>query len=408
MPKEKKKRTPVKTRDFGTSSRELRSQTLARRKKDEQDERLAAQRLAQELQKQRDSRLANRAPAVDGNLSDGNFHMAFVQMGQGDCAIMATPAGRVVIIDCGSSSREEPAISFDRRVSSVLLDAKFLKSSDVVDALILTHSDKDHYNNLSIVLPKNISVQNVYHSDKCTTYSLAETGAWLLSHVVDINRIFAVDHHMNGGAAAPVIRLNETPVEPATDTEKINRSDGDGGIRIIDEPNCKISLLASNVNTLDPPDHSTEKNRGSVVTLVEVFGEKLLVCGDATFATERYVLNQHRARITNVTLAQAGHHGSARTSSSDEYVQCVNPKLAVISAGRTVDGDNLPSYDVIDRYIRQMTRATAIHAHEIYYWHSQGLADGFVNDFLVTTSPLYVTGSWTTYYYTIRAPGGGA
>jgi hypothetical protein len=55
-----------------------------------------------------------------------------------------------------------------------------------------------------------------------------------------------------------------------------------------------------------------------------------------------------------------------------------------------------------------MTRATAIHAHEIYYWHSQGLADGFVNDFLVTTSPLYVTGSWTTYYYTIRAPGGGA
>jgi beta-lactamase superfamily II metal-dependent hydrolase len=330
-------------------------------------------------------------------------------MGQGDCTIMATPEGRVVMIDCGSDSTEtKDKTVFTLRVASILRNAKFLRHSRLVDALILTHSDTDHYNHLKRVLPQNTKFQNIYHSDKRDTYSEAGTSAFLLSRAVSESRIFAVDHHMNRPAKTPVIRLNGVSVKPATGTEKINVLDGNGGIRIVNEPDCKISLLASNVNPPQPQDNSNPKNRGSIVTLVEVFGETLLMCGDATVATEKYVLDRHRARITDVTLAQAGHHGSARTSSSLDYVQCVNPELAIVSAGKAVVKDHLPSYTVIKRYTAQMTRAADIDEHEIFYWRCYGLSDGYGYESDITRRPIHVTGSWMTYYYTIKAPGGGA
>jgi beta-lactamase superfamily II metal-dependent hydrolase len=412
--KGKKTRDDLKTKTMKPmiEARKTRSQTEPDRLKEKRAKEIEAARVADDLRKKRAAMLASRTPAAPGNRGDGNFHAAFVQMGQGDCTIMTTPAGRVIIIDCGSDATEssDDDTAYKNRVKSVLMGDKFLKGSTVVDALILTHADTDHYNKLSAVLPDGVQFQAVYHSDARDAYATGQTSDWIYTRTVNFKLIFAVEHHTNDGATAPTIRLGTKKVQAATATETVNRLDGQGGIRIIDEPQCKVSLLAANVNTNTPPDNSNPRNRGSIVTLIEVFGEKLLMCGDATRATEKYVLDQHAARITNVSLAQAGHHGSDKTSSSPEYVSKVNPKVAVVSAGKQVVKDHLPSYNVLYRYINMMTglggRATDIAEHEIFFWKSQGSSGGFTFESDSTVKPVYVTGSWSTFYLTLTAPGG--
>ncbi|HXA59690.1 MAG TPA: hypothetical protein VNW94_11060, partial [Streptosporangiaceae bacterium] len=90
-PQKDRTRKPVKT--YGVvKKRKTRSQT-----KPERDARLAAIRAqiaadAAALALQRAQDVAARPPAPAGNRGDGQLHMAFIRVGQGDCAVMSTPA----------------------------------------------------------------------------------------------------------------------------------------------------------------------------------------------------------------------------------------------------------------------------------------------------------------------------
>src|SRR4051795_11468447 len=42
----------------------------------------------------------------EGTRGDGVFYLTFLQMGQGDGAIMSTPQGKIVMIDCGTVSTD--------------------------------------------------------------------------------------------------------------------------------------------------------------------------------------------------------------------------------------------------------------------------------------------------------------
>jgi beta-lactamase superfamily II metal-dependent hydrolase len=396
-----RKRKPDKSL-YQPTRRVTRSMTLPKRREAERKKLERAARLEQDLIERREEALRNKPVAPKGSRGDGNFHMAFVQMGQGDCCIMTTPRGRVVMIDCGSDSREEQDVDlFVDRVRSVLYGKKFLKGSKTVDVVILTHPDTDHYNHFKQVLKDGTKLVAVYHSARRSWYSEGQTSNWLLERVDQERQIRRVEHHQNANVAT--IALNGTNVKAATKTETVNRLDGDGGIRVLDEPNCKISILAGGVATDYGSDNSNIINRGSLVTLIEVFGERILLCGDATRSTERYLLREHEDRIGQVTLATAGHHGSNYTSSSAAYVGQVEPKLVVISAGKHVRKDHLPSEEVIDRYIDNLGRGTKISSHEIYYW-SAGAMGSFFSTFKFIEFPVHITGSWGTFYYTLEKP----
>jgi beta-lactamase superfamily II metal-dependent hydrolase len=398
MPQKRtRQRKPVKKTEW-SSSRETRSRTAQRRAKEERERLTTARRQEEELLRRREKALNNRPPAPAGSRGDGNFHMAFLQMGQGDCCVMATPRGRIVMIDCGSDSREEDDGTFVARVHSVLYKKKFLRTTNNIDVLILTHPDTDHYNHLKQVLNDGTRFIAIYHSSARTGYSEGQTSGWLLARVEQDRQIYRVQHHSNAGSQ--VIKLNDDDVAPADKNQTINRLDNAGGIRVIDEPNCKISILAGGVAVDYKKDKSNITNRGSVVTMIEVFGEKILMCGDATRSTEHYVLTRHANRIRRVDLAQAGHHGSDLTSSSPAYVTQVEPELVIVSAGKNVRKDHLPSQEVINRYLDRMGRATLIADHEIFFWKKGGLKS-YYNTSKFIKYPLRITGSWSTYYYSL-------
>lgn len=412
MPPSKKKRKRSEEPDEEEiQQREPRTRRETKPKRDaalalEADRKRAA---AAELEAKRLKDLRDRPPAKPGNRGDGSLHVAFIRVGQGDCAVMSTPKGTVIMFDCGSDSMEdEEKFKFRSRVRKVLTGPKFLGTSNKVDILILTHPDTDHYNKLQSVLPPSCEIVKCYHSAPRSMYSADQTSAFLAGTTAD-SAVLEVVVNDDRNPKRPVpgeISLNGIPVE-AADTEKeitVDRLDGKGGILIVDEENCKVSIVAAGVQHNYHNDSSNETNRGSIVTLVEANGEKLLMCGDATINTEQFLINTAKERLTDLALVQAGHHGSINTSSSQAFIDMVNPIAVVASAGKKIPMHHLPSKEVITRYNNKLTakeRATTSN-HETFCWAPAALKS-YVDDSVWTEQQVYTTGSYDTVYQTFPA-----
>jgi beta-lactamase superfamily II metal-dependent hydrolase len=407
MPKGKiRKRTEKKDPFFKAPTpsvlkRVTRSQTKEERDKQRQ---LLLDQLeieAAALKKKRDDALANQPKAPAGQCGDGRLHIAFVQMGQGDCTLISTPKGRFIMIDCGSDATEEyDSKAYDKRISDTIQGKKFMggtKDVKQLDVLILTHADTDHYNKLVNVLRDDTVIHSIYHSGEIQHYAGGVSG-WLRGHV-NTNFIYAVTLKADR-------QVVKDPNSPRTVAKQINGKapanldvekkilglDNRGVLRIVHEENCQISLLASNHSQNTEDDKSQgDRNRGSVVTLIEAFGKKILICGDATKSTEKFLLDEYGDLLANLDLMQAPHHGSNVTSSSDSLVNKLKPKKAIISAGKEVYKDHLPSQVVIKKYLDQQADKQ-VPSHEVFYWVEGGY-HGFIKGSQFIERYLYITGS---------------
>ena len=116
---------------------------------------------------------------------DGKFEFMFVSMGQGECTLIRCPDGRVGMIDCGSKaySGDDVSAAEKKRVMSEIgqglcnqIDQwtgnytypdiqPSITNKNVLDFLILTHCDGDHYNKIVEFIPTTITIRNVYFSD---------------------------------------------------------------------------------------------------------------------------------------------------------------------------------------------------------------------------------------------------
>ncbi|GAB3279499.1 ComEC/Rec2 family competence protein [Kineosporia babensis] len=387
------------TRSATKPARDAKLQAIAQQALAEQ--RALAQRRAQDL--------ANRPVAPPGNRGDGQLHLAFVKIGQGDCAIMATPRGQIVLFDCGSDAKDsETDLLYRRRVQAVLTRAKFMAGYNTVDILVLTHPDADHYNQLTNILNPAVTINNVYFSSELRFYAQGATSSFITTQMSNVLGIKKVVHNHDPGNQAPgqvTIAVNggtPTPVPAASAGVFVDRLDAAGGIRIVDEPNCTVSILAADVSHQYVADNSNTTNRGSVVTLIETTRDKILICGDATFNTEQYLLNTARARITGMSIAQAGHHGSRLTSSSQAFVDTVNPLRSVISAPKAVPLHHLPSEEVIDRYRTRLNTSNRalIPSHETFGWRA-GSFGSYTNESQFHQEQVFTTGSWDTVEFTL-------
>src|ERR1700757_3420076 len=111
-----------------------------------------------------------------------NFIIIYFDMGQGDSILIVCPDQRLVMIDCGSAKglteEEKDTIATEIREHTK-------ENKGKLDALILTHPDKDHYNQVidllyersitsnrkgkrSITRLDTVTIENVYFSAVAT------------------------------------------------------------------------------------------------------------------------------------------------------------------------------------------------------------------------------------------------
>jgi beta-lactamase superfamily II metal-dependent hydrolase len=405
----KRKSDAISPESSETPKRTKRQEAIEQAK---QNKILAEQTARENAQAER-ARLAEQASTRPtgnpGERNDGRFYMSFIEMGQGDCAIICTPEGRIIMVDCGTNSQDkELAKAYLARIKGVLQLPKYLGKSKAIDMLILTHPDKDHYNRLE-KLTDDFQILSVYHSSTISGYGTA--GTWL-SGLTDLIQRVTLNkdgttrgENSLGGGAIPAIVDGES---------KVGRFDATlNGLIVVDEPGkCQITLLASDVayDYAGDDDGAEHRNRGSIVTLIEVFSRRILLCGDATRSTEHFLLlNANReAKLKDLDIVQAGHHGSDVTSSSQRFVQKLNAKhRVIISTGRRGQASHhLPGWAVIDRYVNQFTadsRANDPKSHAVSAWDiTKSLANPFVYDIY---QPVYTTGSSGTWSFDIGSDG---
>ena len=73
------------------------------------------------------------------------------------------------------------------------------------------------------------------------------------------------------------------------------------------------------------------ENDNSNVIYTEIDGYKFMFMGDAGIDKEKDILKKYN--ISNVDVLKVGHHGS-KTSSSEGFINVVNPRYSIISVGK--------------------------------------------------------------------------
>lgn len=383
---------------------------------------------AKELQNQ--VQQARKQARLKANVDDKAFTIALIQMGQGDCFVIFTPGGKIIMIDCGTTASDEdrggqtyktnvddnwsdqeltaanipllPIMDLSLRLKAVL------GTKNKIDYLILTHSDRDHYNQLKGLLGTSMKFGEVYHSDELSNYSANGTAAYIRSQAESADKIFRVIHN---DPKSKKIKLQPEKGNALELDQESNR-----GYLLLDEDNCKIWFLASDVtfnsvSSLDNPitdDDSTQQNRGSLVTLIEVFGKKILICGDATIVTEQYLLAtsedaSNKEAYKDLDILQVPHHGTRLTSSSQDFVDHTNPRNVAVSSARKDQQHRLPQQSTLRRYfwnMRDSKRPLEDKDHEILYW-MQGRGGSPIHCWSTLKRPIYVTGSQGSFGWTI-------
>jgi competence protein ComEC len=231
-------------------------------------------------------------PGVAFGSPDGGRGLAlhFLDVGQGDGAVVRTPGGRWIVIDAGPAGRQTDA---GRRVMIPFLERHGART---LAAIVVSHAHADHMGGVPALLgrfPVGVVLEPAgLVSDPVYTEFLA---------ALDRGRI--AWHPARGGDRFILDGVTFTVLHPAAEWH----------------------------------GWGEDVNEDSVVLLVEFGGFQALFTGDAGFPAEVAL----RGRLRPVDLLKVGHHGS-RGSTGGELLDALRPAAAVISVGRNDYGHPAP------------------------------------------------------------------
>ena len=216
-----------------------------------------------------------------GNTSDpvsgGEVQFHFIDVGQGDAALIRTEKGDI-LIDAGTNSSEDQLKAYLDKLGVTELEYA-----------VFTHPHEDHIGGADMIL-NTYNVKNV-----------------ILPDATSPSKTF--ERMMDAIEAEKCGVIEATPDKTFT----------------VGELTCTI---------LAPISTSyTETNDYSVVIRADYGETSVLFTGDAETHSESEMLERYRFKgLLDCDILKAGHHGSD-TSSSQAFLDAVTPVYAVISVG---------------------------------------------------------------------------
>jgi competence protein ComEC len=216
--------------------------------------------------------------------SEALLRVTFLDVGQGDAAVLHLPGGEAMVIDAGAATE-----GYDAGERVIL---PYLRHCGMrrLHTLVITHPDNDHRGGADAVL------------EELPVGDILLGGSW----------------PKDGAAGALLSRMHER-VDSVRDVR--------AGTRIVLPGGAVLYVLS-------PPEgeHCEASNEHSVVFLLVHGQTRILFTGDADVEAEQRMVERY-GDFLQADVLKVGHHGSA-TSSCAAFVSRVRPKHAVISAGR--------------------------------------------------------------------------
>ena len=231
--------------------------------------------------------------------SDLKVH--FIDVGQGDATFIITPNNSTILIDGGGNLTS----SFDVGENTLIpyiLDRGFSS----IDFVMISHFDYDHVGGILSLL-ENLEVKKIIISKQ---YEMTDNYEKFLEIVCNKN----IDIILVGAG------------------DKINI-----------EKNLYFDILWPS------KDFITENaiNNNAIVAKM-VYGKfNMLFTGDIEEIAEKEILKNYDKKVLNAVVLKVAHHGS-KTSSTEEFLENVNPKIALIGVGKNNNFGH-PSGEVLYR-----------------------------------------------------------
>ncbi len=358
------------------------------------------------------------------------FMISSIYIGQGDCTLIECPDEKFVMIDCGCTEgitgkspapevlpgRRQKWVTHKEKISGAL--KAHLKGRGI-EFLIITHSDADHHNQMILLHKAGIEVRNViignlewydlYYKINKNTRMADETVRE--KNYKDIRAFTPKEYWENwnikykdrSAEALGILNTNCScknffGLTLNDDNEKYTkkrdlkhfRVDGGGIIpqaipqhrqeqialgyfsvcasAATDESNWSIKIIAAEVESVYN-DKSVFMNTASLVTMVEIDGQKALFTGDSTGATFDYLLNDAPKGIkdyftdpgsgdSKIGLLQVPHHGSATNESNHAvFIAKTRPKKIFTSVKFDESGHHLPRWGSLGMWKRDKNKS---------------------------------------------------
>ncbi len=266
------------------------------------------------------ARVFHEAPLADGTLS-----VHFIDVGQGDGIYIAFPDGKDMIIDMGSTK------GFD--ADSAVAAVRNLSDDNVIDYVMLTHTDQDHVAFLDEIIyafeVRNIFMPNIL-AEPAGTQSSATYAEAISKLDPDKLALFTDPDTVGTNAYAQffiaalseencTVRVNVDP-DASTNSIVIN---GDSYTFTFYCPTADF-YRQTHLNSAE------ELNAVSPVGILLFNNRRVVFTGDSNALNEPLIAE--RIGRIDCDVLKVAHHGSA-TSSCNEFLDAVDCEYAIISVG---------------------------------------------------------------------------
>jgi len=211
------------------------------------------------------------------------LHVLFLDVGQGDAALVWTDAQHAMLIDTGVLNQE---YNSGKAVIGPILQHLGIKR---LNKVIVSHPHLDHMGGVLSLL-NSIPIDTLYEAD------MASPSVFVLSYRTQA-------------------RLKGTTIKTLK-----------GGDRLFFSDHTRAHVLAPKI-----PSASKDPNTNSIMLKLTVGNISFLFTGDADNASEQQVVRTY-AELLRSTVLKSGHHGS-KTSSSEVFLNRVKPDWVVVSLG---------------------------------------------------------------------------
>ncbi len=209
--------------------------------------------------------------SINNNIVSSQLKVTFIDVGQAD-SILIQNESENMLIDAGNNEDGDKLVNYFKNLN--ITDFKYV---------VGTHPHEDHIGGLDNII-NNFKINYIYMPDVITTTKTFED---------------VLDTALNKNLTITVPKINDT-----------------------------LNLGSATIKVIYTGNDEEDLNNSSIVLKVTFGNTSFLFMGDATEEVENKILNSD----IESTVLKVGHHGS-KYSTSDEFLNKVNPQYAVISVG---------------------------------------------------------------------------